>query len=1463
VYGDDVNETRWKIDGAKASIAGGNSVKDTFTIGASSVTIAAASATVADEYSIGGSRATINSGSAKDTWTFTVKTSGVQINDKGGDDTFEVGKEAVDLKITTSAVNINKYTFSSAVAGLTINDAGGDDVYTFEGVVTDGTGRTTITDAAGADKYVFKAQASADIVNTAGNDSITLEGAAASDISLNGAAFYIESKNNGAVINANSADSITAKLSASANITGTAKGDQFTVTGGDVTLNGAGADSVWAEGKATVSASGLTGTASFYISGAQTVYGGTGNDSFYLAAGAQGAEISGGGGSDILVLGGQNKVTIKGSSFAGVNIAAGNDKNTVVGSNAGAALNWVIASNSNEIATTAKNDKVTVSGSNNTVRGSNGTEEVTLASGADNLTLKVFTGGTDKLTLEGESQTVILSSGVTGTFEFDQAGITVKTDDGFSGTSATVTVNAKGDNFTYIGGKSGALTLNVDGANANITGGKNGAADVYNLNAKPAAITGGTGADIYNINTKMDIAIEHGEAGARIKVDDAATGSKVTGPSKAAIYTVLADSATIAAGAGDDFLAVSGNSASINGGAGKDSISLFGDKATVNAGDGNDSIQVGTGNTANLTLGTGKDTVELAKGAVATISDLVAGEDQINFYTSGGAATVAAAAKAVDDGNGGVVVTFYQDKVDGTELATVVSSKSLNEIKEVKANSGAKTINALLGVDSMPATDTNAVISTSSTLKKIDLSKFNGGQTGYAYVDASGNLHLDKDTVPTDEVGAVTTPYVYIADANARPTLPIDASGADKAWRIVGTTGKETITGSNNGDTINGNGGGDSIIAGTGSDYITASNGDYINIAADGHDTVDVTKAAANSKVTVAGFDPSYDVFKVGDVTQAVALTNQSGELEVTNANGDKVTISNGAVNNDGYWAHLTDGVNTDKYMGWADKGNAGHLNGSGRSENLVVDGRTNDLSNTLEGGKGKDTVYGTTGDSLFGAEGNDNLVLVAGNGQREVVGITKGINTDTVTGFTTGFEAESDQVAFLLEARNDGNAKISGNDVIVSDGDGRLVLEGAAADGKSYFMINDKNGENRKVAVGGAGTTLTASNGSYADIYIGESGLGTGTTVDFSNNDRALALDLGNTGKYDKWATPIVFGSISNVKGADNQRNTIVGSEFFDNSIVGGMNGHNSLYGGGRSNDVLKGQDNSEDYFFFGTGQGHDSIQGFTVGDNSQSDKVVIFEGVVTGAYRRIQDNKDVTDLTWSDGNLLTIEKAAGSSDSLAASAVDDLINYGVYGSSDERFIKIGYADTINTFAYDARVNEYYGNSDDRAIGNNDILTVGAEVTNARIYLGGSSPDGQVKTFYRGITNIDARGSKGNLELCGGELADSIVGGMGANSLWGGNDKADDTLVGGSGKNEFFFAQGQGHDLIMNSSALDKVVIYNTNLDQCVGAQVTDEGNFIATMADGSSLTITNIQNGFKASFTDKTVTYNNGKFA
>ena len=116
---------------------------------------------------------------------------------------------------------------------------------------------------------------------------------------------------------------------------------------------------------------------------------------------------------------------------------------------------------------------------------------------------------------------------------------------------------------------------------------------------------------------------------------------------------------------------------------------------------------------------------------------------------------------------------------------------------------------------------------------------------------------------------------------------------------------------------------------------------------------------------------------------------------------------------------------------------------------------------------------------------------------------------------------------------------------------------------------------------------------------------------------------------------------------------------------------------------------------------------------------------------------------------------------------------------------------------------------------------------------------------FVGDIAVVDASKFDGKAELAGAtNTNNTLIGGVGKNSLWGGNGpEGNDALIGGAGENVFFYTNGNGNDTISGVNSGDIVYLSEVTLEQLSGTAVE---NGVATIAfkDGGSLTINDAAN-------------------
>ena len=153
------------------------------------------------------------------------------------------------------------------------------------------------------------------------------------------------------------------------------------------------------------------------------------------------------------------------------------------------------------------------------------------------------------------------------------------------------------------------------------------------------------------------------------------------------------------------------------------------------------------------------------------------------------------------------------------------------------------------------------------------------------------------------------------------------------------------------------------------------------------------------------------------------------------------------------------------------------------------------------------------------------------------------------------------------------------------------------------------------------------------------------------------------------------------------------------------------------------------------------------------------------------------------------------------------------------------------NNFAYDSRVNLYWGNAE----ANKDTLTVSTD-SNANIWLA-NDPN---KVTYLGFGAIDASKSEGINATLVGNASNNTITGAGTDSystLWGGTG-GNNELVGSTGEDTFLFA-GKTNDTISNFGEDDTVWLYNVRFAS--GGWVADstENSVSMKFTDGSTLVL------------------------
>ena len=465
------------------------------------------------------------------------------------------------------------------------------------------------------------------------------------------------------------------------------------------------------------------------------------------------------------------------------------------------------------------------------------------------------------------------------------------------------------------------------------------------------------------------------------------------------------------------------------------------------------------------------------------------------------------------------------------------------------------------------------------------------------------------------------------------------------------------------------------------------------------------------------------------------------------------------------------------------------------QSDSLDVSDKTDDLllvakkNSTVKSGSGDDTILASEGSFVDGGAGK-NLVksdgaTVALNGRTTVKG-----EVDTV--YIEGADPAVDFKANGLTFYDKNAGKYLTFDGVHSTKKLNLYYADSNTLGAHVFIADDD--------------WYNVSDGA-AQYYVGATAK-KNHGIDFSEITEDLNITLNTDYAAD---TNFWINNIHSIKGGAGNT-TIIGSDKNDTILAG--SGEQNIYGGAGVDKMYGNTDADKNSatFYYMPGDGRDSISNFDFMTDAQD---------VTADKVQLDNNSAITDvLLRGDDVMLKVDNAEGF-----------LMLEGAQGKSfrvnDDLIAKV---DT--NVEFDGFTNCYVG------IGAEATLTVGKGLGNVEVWLSDDSLEYHGKMYDGNFAVLDASQSDGNNILAGNELNNSIIGGVGQNSLWGGYTSSNDTLVGGAGQNTFFYGAGNGRDKIQNAHDGDVVHLEDITLDQIADANITS-GGVILNFNDGGSLTI------------------------
>lgn len=641
---------------------------------------------------------------------------------------------------------------------------------------------------------------------------------------------------------------------------------------------------------------------------------------------------------------------------------------------------------------------------------------------------------------------------------------------------------------------------------------------------------------------------------------------------------------------------------------------------------------------------------------------------------------------------------------------------------------------------------------------------------------------------------------------------------------MIGTNGPDTIDGLSGNDWIQTLGGDDTLIGGAGSDALWSGSGADTMTGGTGAMTGDLQ-----------GND-TYHVDNVGDVI-----------IEYANQGIDRIH------------AYITYDMTTGLSVNVENMRLVGFAAG--------IDGIGNDLNNTLEGNREKNTLMGGLGDDTYiiynetdlskadviienAGEGSDtymvNFTFALGSTALNIENITltgtKLINASGNTGDNTltGNVAKNTLTGGL---GNDTYVIQDTTDVIkenAGEGNDTVVIKD-----KSYSIATQLNLEN--ITLTGTATT-TATGNTAANILIGNDGsntldglAGADAMIGYKGNDVYIVDNLGDTvddgGGTDAGGTDEVRSSVSFTLVADIENLTLTGSANINgtgNTLINTMTGNLGLntLAGGLGDDYYYVQ-NTGDVVSEGVGEGIDRL--FTTANfnmDTNADQVEILTLLGTLGISGIGNALDNTINGNAGANVIF---GRGGQDTIYGNAGNDVING--EGEIDTIFGNAGNDTLLGGDGDDATVDGGAGNDILNGGNGNDGLIGGAGIDT---FIGGLGDDAfevteanEKITEYIGegsdtvVTNlksftlapVTATQELENLSLfgtaqigIGNEIGNGIGGWSNNNTLFGmaGNDiiidllGGNDTLDGGTGIDAM--RGGVGNDVYFVDNALDTV---------------------------------------------------------
>ncbi len=1063
----------------------------------------------------------------------------------------------------------------------------------------------------------------------AGDDKITLRGGALNKVYAGAGNDYIYDNYSNTFNSIDGGSGSDTIVSYTGSVDGGAGSDLITISGPATARGGTGNDTIYGVDKIGIFSANQNKRLYQYYAGDgnDIIFGYNENSSLKIRGEAYSTQRSG---SDVIITVGDGSITLAGAAtLSDLHISGykvGDPDNPWLVTLTEDADTYSNTVEDATIAALAGNDRI-----------SNTVDNVSINAGADN----------DTVTNSGKNVTITTGAGNDSVRNYSSDSANISTGDGNDtvyngayGESATINTG-NGNDFVYNGLYSSASKISLGAGNDTL---------VSDWGAL-LTISGGKGDDSIKLDVHSDRAvIEYASGDGNDTIDGfnptdtlSLTGGAITGS------VISGDDLILKVGTGSITLLntrtvnVDGtilNPTSNEGTSAHDFLTNFDDNATMNG--YGDSDKLGnTGNNVLINTGEGDNSV----GNYGDRATIVTGDGNNTIYNDGMSSKIVAGSGNDSIHNGWTSATIDAGDGDDTIINNYISSLSGGDGNDVIIDDYGhygSTINGGKGDDTIHAYsdwdgtttfeysdgDGNDVI---YSFGKTDTLIIGNGTTDtYSRTTVGNDIIVQVGEGNITLKGAAYLPSVNIAGTKKAPVTPVNPKLIRLSERA--DTYENTLEGA-------------TIQALSGNDTV-------INYAA---------------KVSVDG-GAGDDV--IGNAGSNVTLGGGEGNDWIENWDGNNVLIDGGNGND-----LLLNNYNSDNGKNLTINGGAGDDSIQNMHDSVTVNaGDDNDLIEnyaetfSVNGGKGSDTVR-NYGDNTTITGGADNdLISLQSASKNNRIQYASGDGNDTISGFN------ATDTLIIGGGTGTYSTQVSGSDIIVTVGEGSIVLKGAASlssvnisgkesikpidpdDPKLITLTEDADTYSNTVQ----GATILALGGNdrvtnkAADVSIsGGDGddrvtlSGTGSTVDAGddndaviNSSASVSIDGGNgddsidsMGLYSTLVGGDGNDSIRNktgngtiLAGAGNDSIVAMGTNYID---AGADDDEVTVFAGGRNSTVLSGAgddsiNNIADNvtFIHKAGDGSDTISGFRANSTLLTDGEASFQTVGNDVVVSIGDD-------------------------------------------------------------------------------------------------------------------------------------------------------------------------------------------------------------------------------------------------